>query len=365
MKILQKIFSINNEYKSLYKIKVLTVFGIKMKFKIKSYELEQQIKSLSKKLEKQKQKMNKQQEKVKKHAEKIKKHSEDILNLKKRCEAQYKILNVISSPSQCPKAKGVLREHQIIMLDIMKTIRNICEENNFKYWLDGGSLLGAKRHKGFVPWDSDVDICMIREDYLKIIPILKEYYKDNKTLYVREWLRCKNGKMNYQLRIRNIGEKGLYGVDIFPIDKYFKTDISEEEQAETHEKIKKATSILQEKCKNNPEFAQNIDEVRKYILELERELVLENNPILENNPALFTGIDFAWVSPTYFIINWNKVFPLKTIEFEGETFNCPNDLEYYLTNYYRDYMYFPPKLNSDEDKIDEYIKSLMEDKFND
>ena len=65
-------------------------------------------------------------------------------------------------------------EIQKIELDILVFIKKICEENNLRYYLAYGTLIGAIRHKGFIPWDDDVDIMMPRKDYLKLIELIKK-----------------------------------------------------------------------------------------------------------------------------------------------------------------------------------------------
>lgn len=67
-----------------------------------------------------------------------------------------------------------LRKLQLVEIDLLKEFIGICKENNLRYYMLGGTLLGAVRHKGFIPWDDDIDVGMPRKDYKKFLQIVKE-----------------------------------------------------------------------------------------------------------------------------------------------------------------------------------------------
>ena len=67
-----------------------------------------------------------------------------------------------------------LRRQQLVMLDMVRALDGICKEHGIPYFLYGGTLLGAIRHNGFIPWDDDLDVAMLRSDYQRLVKVLPD-----------------------------------------------------------------------------------------------------------------------------------------------------------------------------------------------
>ena len=121
-----------------------------------------------------------------------------------------------------------VKELQAMALETLKKVDSICKNNNINYFLGEGTLLGAVRHEGFIPWDDDVDILMKREDYDKFISIAqdllgKEYVLDCFETNPKHWTICakilKTEKCKFsQKRLEGIGLSTYPGIDVFPLD---------------------------------------------------------------------------------------------------------------------------------------------------
>ncbi len=123
---------------------------------------------------------------------------------------------------------SILRKVQLKMLDILRTVDTICKKHNIEYVLDGGSLLGAVRHGGFIPWDDDLDITVMRKDFKRLRKILPKelpsnlVYQDCTTdsnfpfliAKVRDRNSCLFEENDWTARVK---EKGIY-IDIIPME---------------------------------------------------------------------------------------------------------------------------------------------------
>lgn len=121
-----------------------------------------------------------------------------------------------------------LRKLQLIQLDMLKEVDRVCKQNNIKYCIIAGTLLGAVRHKGYIPWDDDADIAMLREEYEKFRIAVKNDLDSDK-FFFQDYENTDNYRWGYgKLRRKNtefvrLGQEhinystGIF-IDIFPLD---------------------------------------------------------------------------------------------------------------------------------------------------
>ncbi len=117
-----------------------------------------------------------------------------------------------------------LEEMKKIQMDILTAVDKFCVDNNIRYSIEGGTLLGAVRHKGYIPWDDDIDICLLREDYNKLIRHFPELYKGCYSM------KCVEKDSTYSFAYANICDERTIlfqggntkpmgiSIDVFPVD---------------------------------------------------------------------------------------------------------------------------------------------------
>ncbi len=243
-----------------------------------------------------------------------------------------------------------LRNVWDVELEILDIIHNVCVENNLKYSLSYGSLLGAVRHGGFIPWDDDLDIMMPRKDYDKFIEIWPTYSYTDYILqnietdpdFTQNFTKIrKNNTTFLQLEEEKFKKyhTGIY-VDIFPADKLPKSRLLQMFQfaciavsllysrkflSPRKGLIERILLLFPDKFKN---FTRRIME--KIIRIWNRDDSLE---------YIFTGtIDDPKIHLP------NTLFDDMTeMDFEDRKYFSIKDYKYYLTMFYGDYMEFPPE----------------------
>lgn len=235
--------------------------------------------------------------------------------------------------TKVPPAQGLLRDIQLANLALLKELAYVCEKNNFKYILDAGTLLGAIRHKGFIPWDDDIDILMFREDYEKIVSALKNTTR-NSDIYA-EYHRDKDTNSQYFIKIKH-KKCPFLGVDIFPLDSYGK-HLSLKEQLIATNKICKILKHLKKEI--DPNISNK--ETKTILTKTMKEKILLSSA--NENGDFVYGVDFAHKLKNWFL-DRDIVLPLRKIQFEDSKYTTVNKPKEFLKNIYGDYMKYPKKI---------------------
>lgn len=230
-----------------------------------------------------------------------------------------------------PPAEGQIRDIQLANLALLKELDYVCKENGLTYWLDFGTLLGAVRHKGYVPWDDDIDTGMLREDYNQIIEAFNKSSR-NKDIYAG-YVRSKKNPCQYYIKVQHKKCPHLF-VDIFPYD-YLGETLTHEEQLNKTLEIKKIRKELNQSC----DYEMSNEVILEKIEKQKRTYIKKT---IENSDLVW-GLEFnhCWKN---WIYDYDVIFPLSEISFEGLNFPCVNKKEYFLEEVYGDYMKYPKKI---------------------
>lgn len=243
-----------------------------------------------------------------------------------------------------------LRMHQMRMLEMLEWFDAFCRQHEIQYWLAGGTCLGAVRHKGFIPWDDDVDIDMLRKDYNKFIKTFKEtenialQTNSNDPYYVVPYakLRDKNSWIQEQgSQDKNYKYKGIY-IDIIVFEN------CSQPIASLCGKLAWKILIYGSKIEKQ-KISKIIFRLGKWGYKSLLNIIRTFDFFLPNKKLIPTyGSGFEDIS-----IKEQDIFPLTQIEFEGRLFPCPRNYDQYLKDEYGDYLKLP-----DLDKIQAHTSKI-------
>lgn len=228
------------------------------------------------------------------------------------------------------------RELQLEELKILKWFRDYCKDNNLRWFLGEGTLLGAVRHKGFIPWDDDIDTFMPYDDYLKLLEIMRDvdgyrlvdWRVDNN--YPFQFAKIIKEK-TFQLHPTPFGyfTLGCY-IDIFPLAGY----PSEERDIQAKYRRNKELDFIWDKSYIDFQYYGNsIIDCRKSITN-EKYAVGFDDAIKVGTMQQIAGN--AWA------INRENFEDEILMEFEDDRFPIPKGYDAFLTARYNNYMELPP-----------------------
>lgn len=238
-------------------------------------------------------------------------------------------------------------------LEILKEFISCCEQMNLTYYISYGTLVGAIRHGGFIPWDDDIDVCMPRPDYDKFISegskFLPENYfiqtMDTDPKYALNFAKLRDSDTTlFEKHVVDVDINHGVFIDIFPFDGY----------------VKGQNKVLDLRVKENPVFEESDTNIISNTLNgLGKKLTYKLGETIPNklktdlsklsvpkdNPSFEESDYVACLVDSFYIIPFKKEFLGKGIkvDFEGIKVNAPENYDEYLKALYGDYMKLPPE----------------------
>lgn len=243
-----------------------------------------------------------------------------------------------------PKAKGTLATLQKADAYLLKLFHDICAKHNLTYWLDFGTLIGAIRHKGFIPWDDDMDVGMLSQDIKKLPQILDIELANTNLCYK---------VIDSGVLIISHKELPFLWLDVFPYS-FYKPLETEKEKNDLALLLNLNNS--EHLLSNYKQIKKNKDEIKKITSN-----VLKNS-IINDNTTLFLDINATWGYKKG-VYDFKTIFPLKQTEFDGYMLKIPNNINKYLNWVYGDFYKLPSSFNHHQGKMEKLLDKLDQDEL--
>lgn len=254
--------------------------------------------------------------------------------------------------------KNLLRQVQLIQSEMLQDFSGFCKEYGLEYQLFAGTLLGAVRHKGFIPWDDDIDIAMPRKDYNKLMKFFEKskqntYFLQNYQTdpeFHRQFSRIRKNKTIYKQEdyaTLNI-HHGIF-IDIFPLDDYFPDKFIDRLrtlilQVLNYVNIARVASRVQNQSLLKKLF-WNILNIPNWLIPKKKfdEIYCSLLTLWQDEGQYYTHLTDAIHRKGYDRFKISKRDFHNQAEFEGQLYRGPKNYHKYLSNIYGDYMEIPPK----------------------
>ena len=238
-----------------------------------------------------------------------------------------------------------------IQLEILEYVADYCEKHNIHYWLDCGTLLGAVRHKGYIPWDDDIDIGMLRDDYDRFT---KNFYLDS---IQRFQVHCIENDPDFFLPHAKVydtttvlyepdetGYKLCVNIDVFVYDNAPDNDELVRKMFDKRDALRKRYSIQHKRSVPNGNAAVRcLKYIYRFLYSLlptaRIEQMVDNSKQYANTKTKRVG-NFTSYSRT--VCDRSVFDKYTTVEFEGKLFKAPQGYDAWLHSFYGDYMQLPP-----------------------
>ncbi len=256
-----------------------------------------------------------------------------------------------------------LRKLQLTQLNILKDIIQICEEHGLTYFMTAGCAIGMERHQGFIPWDDDIDLGILRQDYERILDIIKKDYSDKYyILSSKEDSRfpfphaCITLKGTVCIPEMFEGAECAFGIDValYPFDHVPDNDALMKKQARMlflYSKLRILRDIKRPYLSMGPikkrlvlfccylaHYGMKVTCIsRKWLNDKYEKWATKYNDIPTTRVCCFFD-----TSPLNMLISRDELFPLQEKQFEDIMVKLPKDNHAYLTRMYGDYMKLPP-----------------------
>ena len=250
-----------------------------------------------------------------------------------------------------------LKHLQKVQLMMLKDFIKICEENDITYFVIGGSLLGAVRHNGFIPWDDDIDVIMFRKDFEKLDKVFRENPSDKYHLFnvlneeTYHYTFCRFNLKNTILEewwAKQVDYTVNIFIDIFIIDKIPDNNIKRFIHRWTCFTLNQMVLYSIIKHENESKIKEIIQQAAYYILKIIpispmtiKKRCIKSYTKYENIECKqYCDFPSVHLMPIY---EKKDFFPLKKVKFEDIYVNVPNDYDKILTRLYGNYMELPPE----------------------